>query len=79
MALLLALLPAMAAKWIFRALVFCAILMYWKAPVRWSDYETEAVLTYGVFTVALSLAAALALLDAGLLRLLRALPSGDLR
>ena len=75
MALLLSRLSSGVAKWFFRSLVFTALLMYSAAPPQWIAQVIEAVQEYGLTTVALILAAGLALLDAGLLRLLaRPLP-----
>jgi len=70
MALLLSRLPPGAAKWFFRAIVFVAMLLYSAAPPQWVGHTIQAVIERGLSTVALTLAAALALLDAGLLRLL---------
>jgi drug/metabolite transporter (DMT)-like permease len=70
MALLLSRLPPRVAKWFFRALVFVAILLYSAAPAQWTGHTIETVLERGLSTVALTVAATLALLDAGLLRLL---------
>src|SRR5262245_59036992 len=70
MALLLSRLPPGVAKWVFRAIVFVVILLYSAAPPQWIGHAIQAVIERGLSTVALTLAAALALLDAGLLRLL---------
>jgi len=75
MALLLSRLPRGVAKWFFRALVFVALLIYSAVPPQWTGRAVEVVLERGLSTVALALAAAMVLLDAGLLRLLaRPLP-----
>jgi len=70
MALLLSRLQRGVAKWFFRALVFAALLVYNAVPPQWIGGAIQAVLERGLATVALTLAAGLALLDAGLLRLL---------
>ena len=70
MALLLSRLTPGAAKWIFRALVICGLLIYRGGPGVWSNYGVEMVLKYGLSTVAVILAAGLALFSAGLLRML---------
>jgi hypothetical protein len=76
MALLLTRLPPAAAKWFFRALVFGAMLMYSAAPAQWTGHTIEAVLERGLSVVAVTVAAGLALIDAGLLRLLARSPAG---
>src|SRR2546425_9238235 len=70
MALLLSRLRPGVARWLFRALALGAILLYRGASAEWIGHTIEAVLDRGLSTVALTLSAALALLDAGLLRLL---------
>jgi drug/metabolite transporter (DMT)-like permease len=69
MSLLLLRLPPGVAKWFFRALVFGGILLYRAVPPEWSNGTIQAVIEHGLSIVALTLAAALALLDAGLLRI----------
>jgi len=70
MALLLSRLPPGVAKWLFRAIVFVAMLLYSASPAQWTGHTIQAVIEHGLSTVALTVAATLALLDAGLLRLL---------
>src|SRR6185436_4187366 len=76
MALLLARLSPGVARWFFRALVFVTLLLYSAAPPQWTAHTIEAVQERGLSTVTLTLAAGLALLAAGLLRLL-ARPSAE--
>jgi hypothetical protein len=70
MGLLLWRLPAAVAKWFFRGFLLCGLLLYRNGAGQWSSYTIETVLPYGLSTVALTLAAVLALVSAGLLRLL---------
>jgi len=70
MGLLLWRLPAGAAKWFFRGFLLCLLLLYRNANGQWSSFTIETVLSYGISTVTLTLAAALALVSFGLLKLL---------
>ncbi len=70
MGLLLWRLPAGAAKWFFRGFLLCALLLYRNANGHWSTFTIETVLSYGISTVTLAVAAALALISFGLLKLL---------
>ena len=69
MALLLWTLPAVAAKWFFRGVLLSGLLLYRNSPGQWSSHTIETVLSYGLSTVSLTVAAGLALVSAGLLRL----------
>ena len=75
MGLLLWRLPAGVAKWFFRGFLLCGLLLYRNPSGQWSSYTIETVLSYGLSTVALTLAAGLALVSAGLLRLLTRYPA----
>ncbi len=68
MALFLLRLPAGAAKWLFRGIMLALLLLYRAVPAEWSGHTIEAVLERGLSTVVLTAAAALTLLDVGLLR-----------
>jgi len=75
MALLLWTLPAVAAKWFFRGVLLSGLLLYRNSPGPWSSHTIETVLSYGLSTVSLTVAAGLALVSAGLLRLLARYPA----
>ena len=75
MGLLLWRLPAGVAKWFFRGFLLCGLLLYRNAGGQWSSFTIETVLSYGLSNVALTLAAGLALVSAGLLVLLARYPA----
>jgi hypothetical protein len=68
--LLLTWLPAAAVKWTLRALFSMALIAWRFAPGDWGNSTIVTVLDWGVSTTALSIAAGLAVADAGLLYLL---------
>jgi len=70
MGLLLWRLPPGAAKWFFRGFLLCALLLYRNANGQWGNSTIETVLNYGISTVTLTAAAAMALISFGLLRIL---------
>jgi hypothetical protein len=76
MALLLARLSAEGARWLFRGLMLATLLAYRAVPAEWTGHTIEAVLDRGLATVVLTATAALAVMDAGLLRLLALAPIG---
>jgi hypothetical protein len=69
-ALLLARLRAEGARWLFRGLMLATLLVYRAVPAEWTGHTIEAVLDRGLAAVVLTVTAALAVMDAGLLRLL---------
>jgi len=74
MALLLWTLPAVAAKWFFRGVLLSGLLLY-RNSGPWTSHTIQTVLSYGLSTVSLTIAAGLALVSAGLLRRLARYPA----
>lgn len=58
------------SKWVFRGIMLAGLIAWRFTPIPWSNSMVEHVMDWGLSTTALSAAAALVMLDAGLIYIL---------